>query len=176
MIPEKIGAGLAALAAVAGVVMATPAPSDAFETNTAAQEHISMPPGGSTPAIALVRSQLWLVDELTVFQSPSGNVGCSIEPMRVRCDIAERSWGPLPRPADCHPNVSSGQGLDLDAGGESGVVCAGDSVLGFGDILPYGDAIQAGSLQCDSTEAAMTCHDRTSRHGFTLSRQGYELF
>lgn len=176
MVTDKIGTGLAALAVVAVSVIATPASSDAFETNTAVQQHISTPPVRSTPAITLVRSQLWLVDERTVFQSPSGNVGCAIEPTGVRCDIAERNWGPLARPADCPPLVSSGQGLDLDAGGESGVVCAGDSVLGFGDILPYGDAIQAGSLQCDSTETAMTCHDRTSRHGFTLSREGYELF
>ncbi|MGU3500507.1 hypothetical protein [Mycobacterium sp. C31M] len=126
--------------------------------------------------VALVRSQLWLVEELTGFQSPSGNVGCSIDVDMVRCDIAERNWAPPPRPADCHPNVGSGQGLMVWAAGTSEVVCAGDTTLGYGEVLPYGDAIQAGRLQCDSTETAMRCFDRDTKHGFSLSREGYELF
>lgn len=132
--------------------------------------------GGPPPEVALVRSQLWLVEEPTGFQSPSGNVGCRIDLDMVRCDIAERDWAPPARPADCHPNTGFGQGLLVWAAGTSAVVCGGDTVLGYGEVLPYGDAIQAGRLQCDSTEAAMRCHDRDTKHGFSLSRDGYELF
>ena len=177
MFAQKLGAGLVASTAVVGAAILV---AQLFSVFGAAHEDaahdIATSPVESTPAVELVRSELWVVDELTGFQTPSGNVGCYIDPERVRCDIAERDWAPPPRPADCHPNMSSGQGLDLSAGGESGVVCAGDTALGYGEILRYGDSIQSGSLHCDSTEAAMPCRDRNSGHGFSLSRQGYELF
>ena len=38
---------------------------------------------------------------LVGFTSPSGNIGCFIDVDYVRCDIAQRSWTPPARPADC---------------------------------------------------------------------------
>src|SRR5918998_6452226 len=52
------------------------------------------------------------VYELTGFRSPSGNVGCFIDPAYVRCDIAEAGWSPPPRPADCE--FDYGQGIALE--------------------------------------------------------------
>ena len=153
--------------------------SGAFRAGTFALIAAATAVGGyiaSAPTITLVRSEVRIVDELTGFQSPSGNVGCYIDLDMVRCDIAERDWAPPPRPADCYPGIGSGQGLLVSAGGDSGVVCAGDTALGNGAPLAYGDAIEAGTLRCDSTEAAMTCRDSITGHGFSLSRQGYQLF
>jgi hypothetical protein len=48
------------------------------------------------------------------FTSPSGNVGCYLDPSAARCDISERDWSPPPRPADCA--FDYGQGINLSAG------------------------------------------------------------
>lgn len=42
-----------------------------------------------------------VVDSYTGFTSPSGNIGCMIDPSSARCDITDRDWVPPPRPADC---------------------------------------------------------------------------
>lgn len=117
-----------------------------------------------------------LVSELTGFQSPTGNVGCYIDASSVRCDIAERDWALPARPADCNEQVNFGQGLQLAADGESGFVCAGDTALGYGDVLAYGSSIAAGAIRCDSAESGITCRDNASGHGFMISRQAYQLF
>jgi hypothetical protein len=110
----------------------------------------------------------------TSFTSPTGNVGCFIDATAVRCDIAERDWAPPPRPADCE--FDYGQGISMSPGDPPAFVCAGDTTLGGGDPLPYGHSVSAGSLRCDSTEAGMTCRDGNTGHGFTVARQGYQIF
>ncbi len=114
------------------------------------------------------------VDDLTGFSSPSGNIGCFIDPRNVRCDIAKRDWNPPAAPADCQ--VDFGQGITLAAGAAPEFVCAGDTTLQAGPPLPYGESIGAGLLRCDSSEAAMECTDTETGRGFSLAREGYELF
>ncbi|MCW2517208.1 MAG: hypothetical protein JWR11_6250 [Mycobacterium sp.] len=53
------------------------------------------------------------VADLVGFTSPSGNVGCYIDPTAARCDISDRDWTPPPRPADCE--FDYGQGINLSA-------------------------------------------------------------
>ena len=43
-------------------------------------------------------------------------------------------------------------------------------------VLPYGERARQGEMVCDSAESGVTCTDETSRHGFRLSRERYELF
>lgn len=134
------------------------------------------PIAGASPHAIPTQTPPKLVTELTGFQSPSGNVGCYIDPTTVRCDIAERDW-PLPaRPADCDLHVDFGQGLILSAGGEARFVCAGDTALGYGETLAYGSSIAAGTLTCDSAESGITCRDSATQHGFAISRQAYQIF
>ena len=114
------------------------------------------------------------VTELTGFTSPTANIGCLIDRESVRCDIAERTWEPPKAPASCE--LDYGQGIELSAGGEAAFVCAGDTALQAGDPLPYGSSIRAGLLLCESTEAAIFCRDVESGRGFSLSREGYEIF
>ena len=52
--------------------------------------------------------------DLVGFASPSGNVGCYLDPSTARCEISERDWSPPPRPADCE--FDYGQGINLAAG------------------------------------------------------------
>ncbi len=115
-------------------------------------------------------------DGLTGFTSPTGNIGCYIDKKSVRCDISKRDWDPPARPASCNENVDYGQGIQMSAGGAPKFVCAGDTALGGGDPLPYGQSIAAGLLRCDSAESGMTCTDTETGRGFTLSIATYKTF
>jgi uncharacterized protein DUF6636 len=109
----------------------------------------------------------------TGFTSPSGNIGCYIEPGYVRCDIRERDWAPPPKPASCP--VGWGQGVAMRTGTSPTFVCAGDTALGGGPALAYGDTISAGSLQCQSSPSGMACWDIQHGTSFSISREAYEL-
>lgn len=113
-------------------------------------------------------------DGFVDFTSPSGNVGCVLDVDYVRCDIAERDWAPPPRPVDCE--FDYGQGIALAPGEPAALVCAGDTTLGGSRPLAYGQSIARGDLRCDSAESGITCLDRTTGHGFTVSREVYQLF
>jgi hypothetical protein len=112
--------------------------------------------------------------DLVGFTSPSGNVGCFIDPTYVRCDISERDWSPPPRPADCE--FDYGQGIGMSTGADPEFVCAGDTALGGGQPLAYGSSVTKGPLTCESTEAGITCRDDRTGHGFRLAREAYETF
>jgi len=112
--------------------------------------------------------------DLVGFTSPSGNVGCIIDSTYVRCDISERDWSPPPRPADCE--FDYGQGLSLSRGEQSAFVCAGDTTLGGGEPLDYGQSVTAGLMLCDSAESGVTCRDTGTGHGFTIAREAYHVF
>jgi hypothetical protein len=113
--------------------------------------------------------------ELTPFTSPSGNIGCYIDPDSVRCDIQERDWAPPPKPASCPEQTGWGQGLTLTVGEPAGFVCAGDTALTTENPLAFGDKIVAGSLECTSAPSGITCRD--SEHGgeFSISREAYHV-
>ncbi|WP_280830284.1 DUF6636 domain-containing protein [Mycolicibacterium frederiksbergense] len=114
------------------------------------------------------------VDELTGFTSPSGNIGCYLDATMARCDVADRSWAPPLRPASCE--FAYGQGITVGRGRPAEFVCAGDTALGAGAELGYGDSITAGALRCESAGSGITCRDTATRHGFAISREAYHLF
>ena len=141
----------------------TASTSTAAETTSTAEEE------GPPPADVQA-------DEPTGFISPTGNIGCFIDRRQVRCDISDRDWDPPSRPADCPSEVDYGQGIQLRAGAAPELVCAGDTVLGGGQELPYGQSIASGLLRCESEESGMSCRDVETGRGFTLSKESYELF
>lgn len=114
------------------------------------------------------------VTDRTGFTSPSGNIGCYIDRMSVRCDVSQRDWQPPKAPKRCE--LDYGQGIELKAGAGADFVCAGDSTLRSGDELPYGESIGAGLLRCESAESAITCTDIENGRGFSISKQSYEIF
>ena len=124
------------------------------------------------------------VTDLTFFTSPSGNLGCVIGPAGVvgnpvpyvRCDIRQRDWTPPPQPPDCPPDTGYGQGIEVSAGSPAVFVCAGDTSFSNDPALPYGDSISAGVIHCTSMESGMKCRDTQTGHGFSIARQGYQLF
>ena len=111
--------------------------------------------------------------KLTMFSTPSGNIGCVMDPEYVRCDIRERSWDPPPKPADCE--LDFGQGIELANETRSHIVCAGDTTLGAEDVLEYGETSKVGPYRCISAAAGITCQ-ADSGHGFFLSKETYELY
>lgn len=115
-----------------------------------------------------------VVQELTGFVAPSGNVSCMIDADWARCDIIDRDWSPPPRPADCE--FDYGQGISLAPGEQARFVCAGDTAFGADEVLPYGESITAGVLRCESAESGITCRDTKTGHGFEISRGAYRLF
>jgi hypothetical protein len=117
-----------------------------------------------------------VVSGFTGFTSPSGNIGCMIESTYVRCDIAQRDWSPPSRPPDCPTVTGYGQGIELSAGRRPQFVCAGDTAYSNADPLAYGDSISLGVLRCTSAESGINCLDTGTGHGFSISRQGYQLF
>jgi hypothetical protein len=108
------------------------------------------------------------------FQSPSENIGCVIGKQGARCDIAQRSWKPPPAPASCE--VDWGQGLELGRQGRAGYVCAGDTTLGAGDVLPYGESVAQGRFRCKSKPSGVRCVNRRNGHGFEISKDAAKLF
>lgn len=117
-----------------------------------------------------------VVDDYTGFTSPSGNIYCYIDPSSARCDIRDRDWSPPPRPADCPSFTGYGQGLIVTPGRPAMIVCAGDTTYNENGALAYGQSIRAGVLRCTSTQSGMTCLDTQSGNGFTIARQGYQIF
>lgn len=113
------------------------------------------------------------VRKLTGFSSPTGNIGCYIDRSSVRCDISDRDWEPPAAPKDC--DFDYGQGIELAAGAAPQFVCAGDTTLGAGKPLAYGQSIGAGLLRCESAESGMTCTDAESGRSFTISKESYDL-
>ncbi len=130
--------------------------------------------GGGPPADGQTPPADKEVSELTGFSSPTGNIGCFIDPSRVRCDIGERDWDPPDPPADCE--LDYGGGIELVAGGAADFVCAGDTALGAGPALDYGESIAAGLLRCESSRAGISCRDVESGRGFAIARERYEIF
>ncbi len=113
--------------------------------------------------------------QLRMFHTPGGNIGCSIifgsgsYGGGARCDIASHSWKSPPKPKWC--DVDYGNGLNVGAHRKAQFVCAGDTVLRQGKLLPTGEAIKLGPYKCKSLSGgAVRCINRDSGHGFKLSR------
>lgn len=150
----------------------SPGPHPASASSAATQTKASAtrsPPPTSEPQPADRE-----VFAFTGFISPTGNVACMIDVDLARCDIIDHDWSPPRRPADCE--FDYGQGIEIVAGQAAEFVCAGDTAFGPDEVLPYGDAITAGPLRCESADEGITCRDAGTGHGFTIALKAYRLF
>jgi hypothetical protein len=115
---------------------------------------------------------------LRLFQSPSGNIGCAMSSgagsVQARCDIARRLWTPPRRPASCP--LDFGQGVFVGQTGRGRYTCAGDTVLHQGSHLGFQQSITLGRLRCTSRVTGVSCTNRSTGHGFTISRERVRLF
>lgn len=108
------------------------------------------------------------------FHSPSGNIGCVMDRSGVRCDIRDHDWPTPPKPKSCE--LDYGGGVFVGKHKRAGFICAGDTTLGIGKALPYGQSKHLGRFRCTSLESGMRCKNRRSGHGFLLSRERVRLF
>lgn len=107
------------------------------------------------------------------FSSPTGNIGCALDPAGARCDLGTYDWEPPEQPESC--TLTWGQGVVLTPEG-SGYVCAGDSRLGAATVLEYGEVAERGNVRCASEESGVRCEDSSTGHGFEVARATVELF
>ena len=109
------------------------------------------------------------------FLAPSQNIGCYVFADggdSVQCTIAHYDFD-QPGP-DC-PN---GAIVQIDsAGAPSFVSCAEAPLYPAGStILPYGSSLTNGQFSCGSAEAGISCMNRNTGTGFTLSRQAFTRY
>jgi len=160
------------LAAVAGAVLAGCSGSGDTTDRSSAPPAAANAGLGAAPAAPSPN----ITEKVTeaAFRTPSQNIGCYLTAEAARCDIANKSWAPPPKPADC--DLDWGNGISVYQDQQAAFTCAGDTVLGEGDVLAYGRSLQAGEFVCDSSRTALSCSNVSSGHGFTLSVQQYDLF
>src|SRR6188768_1241865 len=121
------------------------------ETETAATASTtSSTSEATTSSTTATEGDVPATGSLGAFTSPSGNIGCILDQESVRCDIRERTWDPGKVPKDCE--LDYGQGIEMRAGDFPHFVCAGDTTLGAGPPLPYGEVTTKGLLSCESEE------------------------
>jgi len=115
---------------------------------------------------------------MVAFSSPSGNIDCWLDDdsgwAPVRCDTGSHTWTAPPsgRPRDCTGDYGSTLGIGPH-GGLFG--CASDAI-GPSAVLAYGKGIEVGKVRCLSSTEGMRCVDRSTGHGFLVSRDRVHLF
>jgi hypothetical protein len=112
------------------------------------------------------------------FQSPTGNIHCSIYTWtgsaEVRCDLREYTASYTRRPADCE--LDWGMAFVVGATGPGVLGCVGDTMIDRGNlVLPYGEAVSLGGISCVSAKTGMTCTNAEG-HGFSVARAKQKLF
>ena len=116
-------------------------------------------------------------DDSYDFQSPSGNIGCSLKTGGVSCEIKNYTWF-IPRPPDYQ---MGGRGnIFILTRGSAPVAGVWHSDHQFPDGSPtlgYGQSRTAGTITCesDSESAGMTCTDSSTGHYFRVSRESYQV-
>ncbi len=113
--------------------------------------------------------------EISVFLTPSRNIGCQISARLVRCDILEHTYGDPRKPADCAGDY--GQSLAVDTQGIGQFVCVSDTVvMRTAPVLQYGSSTSVGDFGCTSRQTGITCYNLLTEHGFELSQASPALF
>src|ERR1700749_1799507 len=129
-------------------------------------------------ALSLTAAHVAHAQDIPGFQSPSKNIACIYFEYdghkALRCDIAEMAGVVPPRPADCEQ--AWGHSFEVNARGEAGRTCAGDTQIGQPlATLNYGEVWQRSGIPCTSEASGVTCFN-ADRRGFTLSRGKQEVF
>ncbi|MWB97431.1 hypothetical protein [Agromyces seonyuensis] len=134
------------------------------------------------------------LEDGVVFDSPSGNLHCKIDPsertdgggaaLLYGCSIDERDWE-FASESEGDPcygaQIACGRGIEATAG--QGVwplmnsgVWTPNEVVDTGLVLPYGSEISFEGVTCTSEEAGVTCIEDDSSHGFAIARDRNEIF
>jgi hypothetical protein len=140
------------------------------------------------PATALAKP----LHGLRFFHTADNNIGCGIVkpqkknkrkhrsrlPGEARCDVKSHSWTAPPPPSTC--DLDYGFGVFVGDRGNSGYVCAGDSVASVGSpVLAPGGSITLGPYTCTVPATAVTtvqCQNNNTLHGFQVSAAAVTLY
>jgi hypothetical protein len=141
---------------------------------------------GKVAAIAVVTASATLplagiahADVPNWFESPSGNIVCSISgasagKASAGCEIRNHTWA-IPSP----PGWYLGGGCDrfvLDQGSAPVTHCHTDTSFVPGPpVLDYGQTDSIGAITCNSEPTGITCTDTSTGHFFRVSRESYQL-
>ncbi|MGL4238515.1 DUF6636 domain-containing protein [Tabrizicola sp.] len=119
-----------------------------------------------------------LANDLLTFQSPTGNIHCSIytwdNNAEARCDLQELTPSYTKRPAGC--DLDWGSSFAVGAEGRGVLACVGDTVVDRRNpVLPYGEAVSLGGLSCVSAKTGITCTNAAG-HGFSVAKAKQRLY
>ncbi len=109
------------------------------------------------------------------FQTPSGNIVCTIDNTSAACDISDFIYEPPP-PPECGKHIAWGSRFVLAPGNPGAIECHGDTLRVPGEpTLNYGQTISAGTITCDAQPSGVKCTDTSSGHYFQVSREAYSF-
>ncbi|AKK30316.1 hypothetical protein AB431_07505 [Mycobacterium sp. EPa45] len=114
-------------------------------------------------------------DESYTFESPSGNVGCSLNPGGATCEIKSYTWF-IPPPPDYFVG-GRGNVFLLTRGAEpvAGIWHSDHQFPDGSPTLDYGQSRTAGTITCTSENTGITCADSGTGHFFRVSRETYQV-
>ena len=119
-----------------------------------------------------------LADEYIAFQSPTGNIHCSLYEWdgrtTVRCDLRDYTPNYTKRPPGCE--YDWGMSFAVEARGKGYLACVSDSMVDpQNPVLPYGEAVSMGGISCASAKTGMTCTNAEG-HGFSVAKAKQRLY
>jgi len=118
------------------------------------------------------------------FQSPTGNINCTMATTWAHCLLRKNAWRRLaPQPRSCDTDwfpaeISvSRSGIHIGScRGDVGGICVPRTDLACW-TLRYGRSVSLGIVRCTSARIGITCRLRTGRRiGFRIAYEGYVLY
>lgn len=109
------------------------------------------------------------------FQSPSGNIACSMTNNDVQCDLGNHTFqtpGTCRKPA---PGVAVSMRTDDTAPPPVGCDMYASLFSSSWPTLNYGQTHSVGTITCDSETSGVTCTTTSTGHFFRLSSDSYQV-
>jgi len=135
------------------------------------------PSTGATTQPASVTPVVNEVPASGPFQSPSGNIRCTMATYSagghtVRCEVSDHDWVAA-QPDGCQMNW--GDRVGMEEGSAAVFGCYGQDMPAPTHTLEYGQLQTLGPISCDSESVGITCTDNSTGHFFFVSRQTVNL-
>lgn len=117
---------------------------------------------------------LVIAENVTGFQTPSGNIHCLLYDRELRCDLRKNTAKIPPMPKSCENDW--GNAFSMKAKGNGSLICHGDTVTNEDNlVLKYGKTFRAEGFVCTSRKSGLTCLNQDQK-GWFLSRESQRFF
>ncbi|HLO86709.1 MAG TPA: DUF6636 domain-containing protein [Nostocaceae cyanobacterium] len=108
------------------------------------------------------------------FQTPTGNIHCTVYDSELRCDIRENTAKLPTKPKDCP--LDWGNAFAMNLTGKPSRICHGDTIYNpEHPVLKYGQTWRKNGFVCTSKTTGVTCTNRNKK-GWELSKEKQRLF